>query len=739
MGIAVAETGAQVVDGTVRRIIAAVADDPRARRIAGAVAALLFGYLGLQLLCDFADPGPTSRVPAGVLLQGVVIGGLTALIAFGIALVYRSNRIINFAQGDLGGLPASLAVLLILDTGVPYFLALPVGLATAIALGGFVEFVFIRRFFRAPRLILTVVTIGVSQILAGAATALPRAFGLTTPPQNFPSPFNWTFSVGSTVFRGNEVVAMLAVPVVIGGLAAFFRYTHIGIAVRASAESADRAALLGVPVKRIQTVVWIIATSLAFIAIFLRAGIVGLPIGSVLGPTILIRALAAAVIGRMEKLPVIFAASLALGALESAVVFSTGRAFLVDPILFVVVIVALLVQRRGQAARVADDQTSTWQAAREVRPVPRELKHLPEIRWGSLGLRAAFALALIGLPAVLSEGQTYLAAVVVVTAMVGVSLVVLTGWAGQVSLGQFAFVGVGAIVGGWLTSVAGWDLAFALPAAGLAGSTAAMVIGLPALRIQGLYLAVVTLAFALATSSYLLRPEYIHWLPTDRIERTPLLGQIAINTEVRYYYLTIAVFGLAIGAVRGLRASRSGRVLVGVRENPRAAQAFGVNATAAKLTAFAISGFIAAVAGALLVHQQQSLVPNAYDVDQSRQAFITVVIGGLGSVPGAVLGAVFVQGVEYFRTVFPEVVRPYLQFLTSGVGLIVVLLLVPGGFSQLFYAGRDRLLRLVAERRGILVPSLVADARDITVAKGRAPTIDLTDDALENGVVVAGR
>lgn len=229
-------------------------DDERVRRIAAVGAAALAFYLLQQRFWP---------APLGVLVQGLVIGGLTALIAFGLALIYRSNRIINFAQGDLGGVPAALAVLLILGPGVPYLLAFPIAIAAGIALGGLVEFIFIRRFFKAPRLILTVVTIGVSQILAGVATVLPRAFGHTSPPQSFPSPFGFGFAIGNVRFQGNEVVAMALIPIVILALVAFFRYTHIGIAVRASAESSDRAALLGVPVKRIQTIVWIIAAVLA--------------------------------------------------------------------------------------------------------------------------------------------------------------------------------------------------------------------------------------------------------------------------------------------------------------------------------------------------------------------------------------------------------------------------------------------------------------------------------------------
>jgi ABC-type branched-subunit amino acid transport system permease subunit len=667
-----------------------------------------FLYAGITLLFYFVEQ-IYWPAPIGVLIQGTVIGGLTALIAFGIALIYRANRIVNFAQGDLGGVPASLAVLLIVGPGLPYALALPIGLVAAVVLGALVEFLFIRRFFKAPRLVLTVVTIGLSLLMAVGGILLPRAFDIRTPPQSFPSPFDFTFAIGKTVFHGNEVIAMLAIPAVIFGLVAFFRYTNIGIAVRASAENSDRAYLLGVPVKRIQTVVWIVATLLSTLAIFLRAGIVGLPIGRILGPAILVRALAAAVMARMERLPTIFGASLLLGVLESAIIFHTGRSILVDPILFVVILGALLLQRRRETLRT--EETSSWQAATEVRPIPRELMNVSEVAWGRRALYfVVVALALL-MPVFMSASQINLAAVIVIVAIVGVSLVVLTGWAGQVSLGQVAFMGIGAAVGGYVTSQWHWDLALALVAAGIVGAGAAMVIGLPALRIRGLYLAVATLSFALATSSYLLNREFFSWLPVERFERPLLLGRISLESEARFYYFALAGLILAIFAVRGLRRSRTGRVLIGVRENERAAQAYGVSPVGAKLTAFAVSGFIAAFAGAIFVHHQQVLGIEPYGVERSFEIFIMTVVGGIGSVPGAILGAVFIEGFQYFRGLFPESIRNLLGFIAGPVGVIVVLMIVPGGIAQAMYNLRDSLLRRVAQRRGIHVPSLVADRR----------------------------
>jgi branched-chain amino acid transport system permease protein len=663
------------------------------------VAVALFFYLGIQLWWP---------APLGVLVQGIVIGGLTALIAFGIALIYRSNRIVNFAQGELGGVPASLAILLIVGPGLPYALALPIGIAAALVLGALVEFLFIRRFFKAPRLVLTVVTIGLSQLLAVFGILLPNAFNITTPPQSFPSPFDRSFAIGQTIFRGNDIIAMLAVPAAIVALAAFFRFTNVGIAVRASAENSDRASLLGIPVKRIQTVVWVVATLLSTLAIFMRAGIVGLPIGQVLGPSILLRALAAAVMAKMERLPTIFGASVLLGVVETAIIYN-GKNDLADPILFIVILGALLFQRQRRTAR--SDEGSSWQAAAEVRPLPPELIRVPEVAWGRVGGYALVIGFAVLLPLFMSESQINLAGVIVITSIVALSLVVLTGWAGQVSLGQIGFMGIGAAVGGYLTSNQHWDLLLAVFAAGLVGAAAATLIGLPALRIRGVFLSVVTLAFALAASSYLLNVQYMSWLPVERFERPFLLDRISVASEDRYYYFALAGLLLAVVAVRGLRNSRTGRVLIAVRENERAAQSYGVSAVTAKLTAFALSGFLAAFAGALFVHHQQNLGIQAYGVERSFQIFILTVVGGIGTIPGAILGATFVEGFQYFRNIFPESIRNLLGFITGPVGVIVVLMLAPGGLAQIFFDVRDNLLTMVAKRRGIHVPSLTADRR----------------------------
>jgi len=289
-----------------------------------------------------------------------------------------------------------------------------------------------------------------------------------------------------------------------------------------------------------------------------------------------------------------------------------------------------------------------------------------------------------------------------------VSLVVLTGWAGQVSLGAVAFLAIGAAVGGAVTSRLGWDLAIALLVAGVVGAAISIVIGLPALRIRGLLLAVTTLAFAQAVAVYgLNRAEFGWWLPLTRIERPELFGLIPIASERQYYYFVLACLVLMLSVAKRLRRSRVGRVMIGVRENDRAAQAFGVSPVRAKLTAFAASGFIAAFAGAVFVHHQQRLGIEPYATEESLAVFSMVVIGGLGSLSGAILGAVYVIGSQYF-------LPPELSFFAGGAGLLIVLMTLPGGLGSLMYQARDAFLRWVAQRHAIMVPSLFADATDMS-------------------------
>lgn len=371
------------------------------------------------------------------------------------------------------------------------------------------------------------------------------------------------------------------------------------------------------------------------------------------------------------------------------------------------------------------DSTSSWSANDEVRPVPPELSRLPEVkavRWGGLALLAAGVLVL---PHYVATDTNLKISLVFIYILVVASIVVVTGWAGQVSLAQVAFMAVGAVAGAKASNEWGFDLTLSLVFAGLVGVVAAVIVGLPALRMKGLFLAVTTLGFGLATSNWLLSPRFFDFVPDYRIERLPLFGVIDLNTPTRIYYVCLAVALLVLAGLRGVRNSRTGRVLLALRENERATQAFGVSAVRGKLTAFAISGFVAAVAGGLYVHHQQAYDYVSYDPNLSIVMFTAAVIGGLGSLTGGVLGAIYLEG-GYF--LLPSEWR----FFSSSIGVLFVLLVIPGGLGSLFYKVRDLWLRRVADRNQILVPSMVADRR---VEEPAHPS-DTTDTAAP---VLAGR
>ncbi len=684
------------------------------------------GTLGLLIFVGFLFPTPPA-----ILFVGLIAGSLNALVALGIVLVYRANRIINFATADLGALGGVLAVLI--SPKLPFLVAMAIGLAAGLALGAAVEFFFVRRFAKSPRLILTVATIAIGALLAAFTLLLPRVFKYEVAPQGFDLPFNFTFRWFPVIFGAGHLLILVTVPLLAIGLAAFFRFTRIGIAVRASAERADRAALLGIPVKRVGTLVWVLAAGLSAMAVVLRAPIIGVPIGAVLGPSILLRALAAAVIGKMENLSVTFGAALVLGMLEQATFWATKRTLVSDAILFGIILVGLLLQRKGKVSRADDTGASTWEATREVRPIPARLMEEPAIRYGVRGLSGLALAAVVVVPLGWNPSLVNLVGFGLILAIVLVSLVVLTGWGGQISLGQMAFVAFGAAVAGKLF-LAGWDFFFCIIAAGIVGAVVAVLIGLPALRIRGPFLAVVTLGFALATGSFFLNREFFGWLvPTSRLVRPVVLNKFDLESEHTFFFFTLITLLLVLASARSFRNSRAGRVLVATRDNARAAQSYGISPVRAQLTAFALSGFYAAVAGALLVFHQHELTTSVREPSQSILLFTVAVIGGLASLPGALLGAAYLTFLFYS----PLTRLPAVQLLASGVGVLVILLFLPAGLGGLFYDVRDGILRRYARAKNIVVPSLLADQRvDELDSDERPPdeALDLNREGMQEGV-----
>ena len=663
----------------------------------------------------------TRGLPVGIIVLGLVFGSLYALVAVGLVLVYRANRIVNFAQAELGVVAAVVAIELVIEYDLNYFVAIGTGFAAAAVSGVIVDLVVVRVFRNAPRLILAVATIGVAQILTGLSIQIPLWWSGPTAVlrRSFTTPFDVRFNIYPVRFSGDHLMAMIAVPVIIVALTAFLRLTDYGVAIRASAENGDRAQLLGMPIGRLSTIVWGIAGFLSAVAVILRVSILGFTTFSNVsggGASLLLRTFAAAVIARMENMVVAAIAALGIGVFESSAIWIFSNSTYSDALLVGVILLALILQR-GHFSRIAETGISTWRALREVRPIPKELRRLPEVRWGLVGLWIVLGGVVLSFPVFASPGREQLASLIFIYSIVAVSLVVLTGWVGQISLGQWALVGFGGAATSVLIGRHGLDLFVALPTAMAVGALVALVIGIPALRISGPFLAVTTLAFAVTSRTFFLEDRYLPWFVQEQVDRPVLWERFPIALDWQFYYFSLAFLILVVLAARNLRRSRTGRALVAVRDNEPAAQSTSLNVPVLKLTAFAISGAIAGLAGALYVLHQTGLNTDSFGPEVSLRLFTMVVIGGLGSLPGAILGAVYVRSVEFF-------IGGGWALLASGGGILLILLVLPGGLGAGVFRMRDEILRWVANRRGIVVPSLLADIRQEEVEEEEAVPLD---------------
>ena len=646
--------------------------------------------------------------PAGVLLAGVVFGLINSLVAVAIVLVYRANRVVNFAAAEFGSVAAVVAIELHIQEHVNYFVSIAAGVVLAAVIAAVLEVTVIRRFGNAPRLIVAVVTIGLAQVLNGLSVVIPLEWNHARNAGTFTTPFHTHFRVFPVVFNANHVVALVVVPVVLGILAWFLRYTNYGVAIRAAADNTDRARLLAVPVSRLSTIIWTTTGVLSALAVLLRVPVLGFSSFTSVssgGLPLLLMTLTAAVIGGMTSLPVTVAAAVGLGIVDQLGAWTFRSSTYVDAALLAVILAVLLL-RRDRLSRAADSGIATWHAVRPVRPVPAELADLPVVRRG----RRAFGLVVLavglGLPYVLTPAHTQLAALILIYGIVACSLAVLTGWAGHISLGQVAFMGFGGATTGVLITRHGADLFLALAAGAVVAAAIAVIIGLPALRISGPFLAVVTIAFAVTSADYFLVPKYFPWFaPSGLVPRLSLFGRIAIDSDRQMYYLCLIALAVVLTAVRGLRSSHAGRAMIAGKENRLAAQAFAIDTTRTNLVAFALSGAIAGFAGGLFVIHQQAYNFTSFNAEQGLVFFTMVVIGGLGSLPGAVLGAVYVYGAQYLLPAGWSVIA-------TGAGIVVLLMFLPGGLGELVYRVRDSILRLIATRRGLVVPSLLADAAE---------------------------
>ena len=671
----------------------------------------------------------STIVTWNLLFKGVIGGMITAVVAMGIVLVYRSSRVINFAVGNMGVPATALFAIMAGKHGWPYWPALVGALLVGTLTGTVIELTVIRRLFRSPRVIVLVATIGVAQLCEAITLSLPeyRTGSLQT---QFPLPFSgeWHPFLDITV-SASQLLVLIVVPVITVGLWWLLGHTAFGDAVRASATNVDLARMTGISPKLVSTAVWSIAGFLAAVAVLLTASDQGSTDLIHIGPDTLLRGMAAALIGGMVSFPRAALGAILIGIFDRVLFFNyTTETGLVQFLLFiaVLVLVARVSRRDAQAAG------ESFQFAPRIAAVPERLKSIWWVR-RMPQLIAGFALVVAVVVPLLSDQsarhQTW--TVILAFALCAVSVVVLTGWGGQLSLGQMAFAGLGALTAAALSrgmsANIGWHdtriINGSLPAmtfpwtlllGAVGASVVAVLVGIGALRVRGLLLAISTLAFAIVAQVYLFdRPFFTAGRSTVQIPRADI-GPLELTHKNRaYYYFVLFVLVVVLLLVGHLRRTGVGRMIIGVRENELAAAAMTVSAARTKLTAFALAGFVAGLGGVLLGAVNLTFGPGEryFLVEDSLLVVSIAVIGGLGSLTGAVVGALWVIGLPAF---WPN--NNLVPLFTSSIGLLLILLYIPGGFVQIGYYARDSLLRWVEKRLPPLATTKTVTAPPVSLS-----------------------
>lgn len=626
------------------------------------------------------------ELPLGVVLQGAVLGSATALVALGLLLIWQANHFVNFAYGAMGGVLGLSSIHLYLTWGWPYPVAIGLGVLGGLLVGMAVEILVIRRFASASRLVLTVASLGLAQLLGGLELLLPewlfdtRSFVLGS----YETPLSpHAVDIGPVRLSGDYFLIVAVVPVVLGALWWFMQRSHVGTAIRAAADNSERARLLGVPVGRLNTLVWSIAGAMSTLAFVLRAPVTGTVSSAALGPTVLLPALAALLFARMTSPTIATGAAVALGVLDAFVRWNWDPA-IVDVVMLVVVVVAMATQPAvgGRASR----SESEWQDTYAARPLAPEFRRDPLVRYGRIAvpLLVAAVTLLIGFRAGPSELNSI--SIAMIWGLVGLSLVVLTGWTGQVSLGQFAIVGIGALVAGNMVGRWDVDLFLALAAAMAGGAVVGSLIGIPALRVRGPFLAIVTLAVAGAVDGALLNPNVVPDIFVDRVPRPILWNRFPLENERTLYWLTAALLAMSMLAVASMRRRWTGRTLLASRDNPDGAATMSVATSGVARRGIALAGGLAGLAGGLHVILLRGFGEGSYPPVMSVEVFSNTTIGGLSSIGGAVGGALGLRWAQ-------NLVGQDWKLILNGVGLLVVLYVLPGGVAQAVSSLRDRLLQ----------------------------------------------
>ena len=680
------------------------------------------------------------------LLLGLGNGGVYAALAIALVLTYRSSGVVNFATGTIALFGAYTYAflrdgkLLVLIPGLPttvnlggnleFVPAVLISLAASAALGALLYYVVFRPLRQAPALARAVASLGVLVVMQGLIENRVGQAPVSVSPI-FPShAWHW----GSATLLSDRFYLAITILGITIALTAAYRWTRFGLVTRAVAETQAGAIVSGVSPERVALLNWMASAVVAGMAGILIAPIS--PLTPAAYALAVVPALAAAAVGHFELLVPSAVAGIAIGMVQSdASSLAAQHSWLPQSgfpelIPLIVIIGALLVTGRGIPARGGILRQRLGQA-----PRPRSL------------LVPTIAGSTIGLVALAVTGGTWRSAVIgtFIAAILGLSYVVVTGYAGQVSLAQLAFAGVSAFALSGLTY--GWGVPFPIAplVAALIATVVGVVVGLPALRVRGLTLGVVTLALAFAIEALWFRNGQFVSSAGASVTEPKLFGlNLGVGSGHSFPRFSfgllclVTLVAIALG-VAWLRSSSLGSAMLAVRANERSAAGIGVNVTGVKIASFAISSFIAGIGGCLFAYRQTVVTSVSFTAIGGLALLATVYLAGITSVFGGILGGVLASSGIVFLLLDRSVhVGNWFAVLT-GIGLIATLIRHPEGLASGGHDLAKRLssLKVVRPRRASPRQVVPLSRAEATATADSGPALSVDRLTVRYGGVVA--
>ncbi|HZP35671.1 MAG TPA: ABC transporter permease [Methylomirabilota bacterium] len=593
------------------------------------------------------------------LLSGLANAMFLFLIASGLSLIFGVTRIVNFAHGSFYMLAAyltySLAGTLPGGPAAFYLAALLAALAVA-ALGGVVEVLLLRRVYRAPELYQLLLTFALVLITADVVRWIWGADNKTGP--SAPG-LAGSLPIAGQLFPSYDLAIIGFGPLVALGLWWLFHRTRWGVLIRAATQDRDMVAALGVDQSRLFTSVFVLGSFLAGLGGALQ--VPRLALTTVMDTSVIVEAFVVVVIGGMGSVWGALLASLLIGVLNAYGVLLLPKIAIV--LIFVVMAVVLVVRPWGLLGRPEI----------QLRPPGRGVVAGGAARRLHPGWTVGSLLALAALPPLLPTYWVSIAVEIFAFALFAASLHLLMGVGGMVSFGHAAYFGVGAYGAALLLQLAGWPMPLAFVAAPVAAALAALLFGYFCVRLTSIYFAMLTLAFAQIVYAIVHQWDEVTGGDNGVLSVWPSAW---LASPARYYYWALVATVAGVVLLRRVAASPFGLTLRAVRDHARRAEALGVNIRALQWTAFVVAGFVAGLGGAVFAFLKGSVFPVYAESPMSVQPLVMVLLGGIDSPSGPLIGATVYKLLDTVITRYTD----YWQIVLGAI-LMVLVLAFPRGIA----------------------------------------------------------